>query len=219
MISTPRVSVVIPCYNEEKSIGAVVDEVKMYADEIIVVDNNSTDATAHIARERHARVVSEKVAGYGTALRRGFAEARGEIVVTIDGDGQYPGEKIGELVHLLVNKKLDFINTSRFPLQDKKSMPLVRRFGNSVLTFLVDILFGLRLRDSQSGMWIFRRSIVSFLALTSSGMSLSEEIKIRAFSNPRIRCAEFPIPYYERAGESTSGQFSNSVGQASLARA
>lgn len=195
-------SVIIPCHNEGQSIGSVVDGARQCADEIVVVDNNSTDATSSIALAHGARVVSESLPGYGAALVCGFRAARGDVMVTLDGDGQYPTEKIGELTDLLLDNTLDFITASRFPLEQARAMPRVRQLGNALLTSATNMLFGLHLRDSQSGMWVFRRSALSLVNLESRGMALSEEIKIRFFLHPRMKCAEYHIPYYERTGSS-----------------
>lgn len=205
-------SVVIPCHNEEQSIGSVVDGAKLHAQEIIVVDNNSTDATSRVAESHGARVVVEESPGYGAALMRGFGEATGDIIVTLDGDGQYPAENIGELADLLLDNSLDFITASRFPLENKHAMPRVRQLGNAFLTSAANTLFGLQLRDSQSGMWVFHRSALSFFQLESKGMALSEEIKIRFFLHPRMKCAEYHISYYERTGSSKLSIISDGLG-------
>lgn len=208
----PKVSVIIPCHNEEQSIGGVVDGARQCADEIIVVDNNSTDATSSVAQTHGARVVIESMPGYGAALLCGFRAARGDIIVTLDGDGQYPTEKISELTRLLLDNNLDFITASRFPLEHARAMPRVRQLGNAFLTFATNMLFGLHVRDSQSGMWVFRRSALPLIQLESRGMALSEEIKIRFFLHPRVKCAEYHIPYYERTGSSKLSIVSDGLG-------
>lgn len=208
----PTISVVIPCHNEEQSIGGVVDGARQCADEIIVVDNNSTDATSSVAQMHGARIVVESMHGYGAALLCGFRAARGDLIVTLDGDGQYPTEKIGELTSLLMGNNLDFITASRFPLEHVRAMSRIRQLGNAFLTSATNMLFGLHLRDSQSGMWVFRRSALSFILLESRGMALSEEIKIRFFLHPRMKCAEYHIPYYERTGSSKLSVVSDGLG-------
>lgn len=207
-----KVSVIIPCHNEEQSIGSVVDGARLCADEVIVVDNNSTDATFLNAQAHGARVVTESMSGYGAALLCGFRAARGDVIVSLDGDGQYPTEKIGELTRLLVDNNLDFITASRFPLEHARAMPRVRQLGNALLTSATNMLFGLHLRDSQSGMWVFRRSALPLIQLESRGMALSEEIKIRFFLHPRMKCAEYHIPYYERTGSSKLSVVSDGLG-------
>lgn len=194
-----KVSVVIPCYNEEKNIGKVINSIPKGVFEIIVVDNNSTDKTSEIARKMGAKVVREERKGYGFALKKGIKEAKGDIIVTLDGDGQHPGEKILDLVDYLIKNDLDFLNASRFPLQNKKSMPLTRIFGNYLLTFIVKILFGMRITDSQSGMMVFKKEILEKIKLESQDMALPQELKIKAFLSG-FKYGEINIPCYRRRG-------------------
>lgn len=195
-----RFSIILPCYNEEESLPHVLEQMPKQAFEVIVVDNNSSDNTAEVARKNGAKVVLEKTQGYGAAIRRGFKEAKGDVLVVLDGDGQYPAEKIVEMVAYLEKNNVDFISGARFPLEDKQSLPPVRRIGNWLFTFATNVLFGCGLKDSQSGMWVFRRSVLQKMNLVSNNMALSEEIKIKALVHPGIVFEEFHIPYYERIG-------------------
>ena len=153
-----KLSVIFPCFNEEDGIREVIGRMPACVDEIVVVDNNCTDRTAEVAASLGARVVPETRAGYGAAYKAGMAAATGDIVVTMDGDGTYPPEEIPRLVDHLVDRQLDFVSASRFPLSDPRAMGLTNRFGNWVLTIAAMLLFLRNLRDSQSGMWIFRRA-------------------------------------------------------------
>ena len=196
------ITVIIPTLNEEKAIGKVLDAIpKMENLEVMIVDGLSTDRTVEIAQERGARVVLEKRKGYGRAYKTGFREARGEIIVTLDGDLTYPAEKIPELVEYLKKNELDFITCDRLSRLDKRAMSRKHRLGNWILKVATNILFGLHLKDSQSGMWVFRKSTLSRFELESDGMPLSEEIKIKAFKHPDIRAEEVPIDYRIREGE------------------
>lgn len=200
-----KLSIIIPCYNEEKSIGTVLESIESIPKgiyEVIVVDNNSTDKTSEIARKCGAKVVFEKRMGYGRALKAGFGVVSGDIIVTIDGDAQYPAEIIFDIVKYLEENNYDFVSASRFPMRDKKSLGIIRRFGNGFLTFTVNALFGIKLKDSQSGMWVFKREILNKITLESDGMPMSEEIKIKAAVNPEIKFSEFNIGYKERIGDS-----------------
>src|SRR3989442_13661262 len=109
-----RISVVIPCHNEEEGIRAVLAQMPALVDEVLVVDNASTDRTAAVARELGARVVFEARKGYGRAYKTGFAAARGDIIVPMDGDGPYPPASIPPLLYLLVEGKLDFLTARRW---------------------------------------------------------------------------------------------------------
>jgi len=165
------------------------------------VDGPPTDRTVEISPEMGARAVMAKRKGYGRAYKTGFAEAKGEIIVTFDGDLTYPAEKVAELVDLLEEKELDFITCDRLSELDKKAMNRTHRLGNWILKTVSNILFGLHLKDSQSGMWVFKKEILGKFALESDGMPLSEEIKIKAFKHPDIKADEIPIEYRIREGE------------------
>ncbi len=197
-----KISVVIPTLNEEESIAHVLDKIPRdpkYEWEIIIVDGNSKDRTREIAKEKGAKVIIEKRKGYGRAYKTGFAKATGDIIVTLDGDDTYPAEKIVDLVDYLIKNNLDFISCERFSKMKKGAMSTTHKFGNWVLTFTTRILFGVKIKDSQSGMWVFRREILKDLDLTSDGMPFSEEIKIEAWR--KFRCEEVSIEYRERKGE------------------
>jgi hypothetical protein len=197
-----KISVIIPTLNEEESIGHVLDKIPRdpkYEWEIIIVDGDSKDKTREIAKEKGARVIVEKRKGYGRAYKTGFEKATGDIIVTLDGDDTYPAEKIPELVDYLIKNNLDFISCERFSKMQKGAMSLTHKFGNWVLTITTRLLFGVKIKDSQSGMWVFRREILKDLNVTSDGMPFSEEIKIEAWK--KFRCQEVPIEYRERKGE------------------
>jgi dolichol-phosphate hexosyltransferase len=197
-----RISVVMPCHNEEEGVRAVIEQMPPIVDEILVVDNASTDRTAEVARELGARVVFEGRKGYGRAYKTGFAKARGDIIVTMDGDGTYPPNSIPLLVQVLVTEKLDFMTARRWRSKQDKSKSPLRLIGNAVLSSATMLLFRRFLVDSQSGMWVFRREALPNFQPTADTMALSQEIKILAFTNPSVRCLEMPIYYGERVGES-----------------
>jgi len=195
-----KISVVIPCYNEQDGVREVIGRMPAAVDEVVVVDNNCTDRTAEVARALGARVVAERTPGYGAAYKAGLKAATGDIVATLDGDGTYPPEEIPRLVDMLVEKKWDFLSASRFPLSDPKAMGLSNRVGNWVLTAAAAVLFFKPIRDSQSGMWVFRRALLDRVRLTSDGMAFSEEIKLEALLRG-FRFGEAHIPYGVRVGE------------------
>jgi hypothetical protein len=195
-----RLSVVIPCYNEEDGVREVIGRMPPIVDEIVVVDNNCTDRTAAVATSLGARVVAEKTPGYGAAYKAGFAAASGDLIVTMDGDGTYPPEEIARLVDTLVEKRWDFLSASRFPLVDERAMGWTNRLGNGVLTLTAMVLFFTPIRDSQSGMWVFKRELLGKMKLRSDGMPLSQEIKLEAILKG-ARFGESHIPYGARIGE------------------
>ncbi len=194
------ISVVIPCYNEEEGVREVVQRMPAVVDEVVVVDNNCTDRTAEVARSLGARVVAEPVPGYGAAYKTGLRTASSDLIVTLDGDGTYPPEEIPRLVDALLDRHWDFLSASRFPLADPRAMGLSNRIGNWVLTVAAAVLFFKPIRDSQSGMWVFRRSGLERMRLRSDGMPFSEEIKLEALLRG-LSFGEEHIPYGARVGE------------------
>lgn len=206
MIDGKSIALIIPCYNEALGLPHVLNIVPDCVDEVIVVDNNSSDDTALIAKQMGATVIHEKRQGYGAAYKAGFATVKQDIVVTLDGDGTYPIAEIPSLVTQLLAGNLDFVSACRFPLQNPENMDKVSRVGNWGLTFAARILFGYGLKDTQSGMWIFRKEVLQKIRLESDGMPLSEEIKIEAIKR-KLRFKEIHIPYYLRFGEKKIRKF------------
>jgi hypothetical protein len=200
-----KITILMPSLNEEESIGktiAMIPEKKLrelgYDPEILIVDGGSTDNTVEAARAMGAEVIS-CMKGYGRQYLRGFINSKGEIIVTADSDCSYPMEEIPNLLNILENERLDFISTNRFAFMENDSMMAVNKFGNRVLTVIMNILFNFSLKDSQSGMWVFRRALLDRFKLTSKGMSLSQEIKIEAFRKCKAR--EVDSSYRKRVGK------------------
>jgi glycosyltransferase involved in cell wall biosynthesis len=192
--------------NEEESIGEVMDTINKVMKEgnleyeVLVVDTNSKDRTREIASEKGAKIIDEPRRGYGRAYKTGFEKAEGEVLATLDADCTYPAEDIPHLVKMLEDENLDFITTDRLSKMEKGVMSTKHRFGNWVLKFTTNLLFRMKIRDSQSGMWVFRKKILDKIYLTSDGMPLSEEIKIEAWRK-KLRAKEVPIIYRIRKGE------------------
>jgi glycosyltransferase involved in cell wall biosynthesis len=202
------VSIVIPALNEEEGICGTIDAISTkqlaeydYECELIVVDNGSTDRTAELAREAGARVVFEPRRGYGSALKAGFRAATGDFIATLDADLTYPAYEIPRLVCLLEEKNLDFISTNRLQSFSPGAFSARNLVGNRLLSLVAGVVYRLPFKDSQSGMWIFRRDVLSKMVLRSDGMALSEEIKVEAAFWAKLRCLEVPISYEPRAGK------------------
>ena len=201
MYKSQKITVIIPCLNEEQGIENVLRRMPDYVDQVIVVDNGSTDRTSDVARSFGAEVIREPVRGYGRSYKKGFSNAVGDIIITLDGDHSYPPDAISYLLEAFLHLEVDFLNASRFPVRDPKAMSFKHKFGNWILSLAMSILYFRWVRDSQSGMWVFRRSIISDMCLDSDGMAFSEEIKIEALKNRRVRFAELSIQYSSRLGE------------------
>jgi hypothetical protein len=201
MYKDHRITVIIPCLNEEQGIEQVLRRIPAYVDEVIVVDNGSTDRTAIVAGSLGATVIREDVRGYGRSYKKGFSCATGDLIVTLDGDHSYPVDAISYLLEAFLHLQVNFLSASRFPVRDRRAMSFKHKVGNLILSLATSLLYFRWVRDSQSGMWVFRRSILPLMRLESDGMAFSEEIKIEALKNPRIRFGEIAIQYSSRLGE------------------
>jgi len=211
-----KVSFVIPALNEEEGIKKTIKSIPKkkleemgYEVEIIVVDGGSKDRTKEVAEELGAKVIVEPRRGYGRAYKTGFEHVSGDIIVTGDADGTYPFEEAPRLIKMLEDEGLDFINTNRFEKMEPGAMSLMHKIGNWVLTVAARILFGVNIKDSQSGMWVFRREILKNMELLGDGMEFSEEIKIRAFK--RFKAKEVGIEYRQRVGEKKLRSFKDGI--------
>jgi dolichol-phosphate hexosyltransferase len=200
------ISIIIPTLNEQSGIEKTIKSIPKsmirdklgYEVEIIIVDGDSIDSTREIASKMGARVIIEKRKGYGRACKSGFAAAKGEILVTVDADNTYPTESISNYIEELNDNNLEFISVNRFSGMEKGAMSFTRRVGNKVLTLIMRVLYSVDIRDSQSGMWIMKKSFISQIRLASDDMSMSEEIKIIAFRF--FRSKELDGKYYSRTG-------------------
>ena len=203
------VSIVIPALNERDGIEKTIEAIPKgelermgYEVQILVVDNGSHDGTGELARQAGAEIVFEPRRGYGRAFKTGFAHATGDIIATADADATYPVEDIPRLVENLEQEGLDFITTNRFALMEKDAMSFQNRVGNTILSLAVKLLFWLNMRDPESGMWVFRKSILDRSRLGSDIWPFSHELKLEACYFNKCRWKEIPIQYKARSGES-----------------
>jgi glycosyltransferase involved in cell wall biosynthesis len=202
-----RVSVVIPCLNEEENIVEVVTRARQameeagIAGEVVVADNDSEDRSAELARAAGARVVHEPRRGYGSAYLAGFAAARGEYIVMGDADLTYDFEEIPRFVEKL-DEGAELVMGDRMKHIHPGAMPWHHRYiGNPVLTGILNVFFRTGVSDAHCGMRALRRDVLPRLDLRTTGMEFASEMVIRA-SKEKLRIAEFPIQYHPRGGES-----------------
>ena len=208
-----RISVIIPAFNEEQSIGLVLDALPQnLIHEIIVVDNNSTDNTARSAIEKGARVVSEKRRGYGSACLKGIAELdHPHIVVFLDGDfSDYP-EEIVKLVAPIEAGEMDFVLGSRMILPESRLALLPQsRYGNQLAVFLMRLFFRHQYTDLGPFRAIRYESLKA-IAMQDTNFGWTVEMQIKAVKKG-LRIMEIPVKYRERVGVSKiTGTFSGTI--------
>lgn len=201
--TAPRIAVLVPCYNEEASIGAVVRDFQaaLPGATIYVYDNNSKDRTVEIARAAGAVVRRETLQGKGNVVRRMFADIEADIYVMVDGDDTYDASKAGELVTKLVTEQLDMVNGAR--VTDWDNYRKGHRFGNKLLTGLVTTIFGKRTDDMLSGYRVFSRRFVKSFPVLAGGFEIETELVVHALEM-RMPIGEVETPYKDRAPGSTS---------------
>lgn len=207
------VSVVMPCLNEEETIGACVSKALQgiqgtgLPGEVIVSDNGSTDRSVEIATGLGARVIHQPERGYGNAYRAGFDAARGKYIIMGDSDDTYDFTQIPEFVQKL-REGNEYVLGSRFEGEILPgAMPWLHRYiGNPVLTGLLNFLFGLRSSDAHSGFRAFTKDAYRRMRLQTTGMEFASEMVINA-ARAKLKVAEVPITYYPRGGESKLRSF------------
>lgn len=191
----------MPCFNEESGIRAIFKSRPSLIDEIVVIDNNSTDGTSCFAKQGGAKVVFLEKRGYGMAYAAGLPHTTGDIIIMMDGDNSYPLSGIENFLYLIEEKKYDFLTGCRFPLKNKNAMPMIKRVANKVISSFIRNSFGIPLVDSQSGMFVVSREIIDKIVPKNNGMAFTHEIKIRAWLDKDILCGEIHIDYGPRIGK------------------
>ncbi|MDP6438772.1 MAG: glycosyltransferase family 2 protein [Candidatus Brocadiia bacterium] len=199
----PQVSVVIPAYNEAGTIGEVIRRV-LATDldmEVLVVDDGSTDATAEEAEkwaDRGVRLIRHgKNLGKGAALRTGFGEARGRIIIIQDADLEYNPEEYGMLLDPILRGEADVVYGSRFLGGPHRVLFFWHFVGNRLLTLLSNMLSNLNLTDMETGYKVMRREVVEGMALRERGFGVEPELT-QKLARARWRIYEVPISYYGR---------------------
>jgi glycosyltransferase involved in cell wall biosynthesis len=201
--SIPAISVIIPAYNEEESIGLVIKSLpQKKIKEIIVVNNGSTDKTASIAKQYGARVVNETYRGYGSACLKGISEVNDpEIVVFVDGDfSDYP-EEIESLVKPIVEHRADFVLGSRMVFPESRATLLPQaRYGNLLAVFLIRLFFRYKFTDLGPFRAIRYQSLKE-ISMTDKNFGWTVEMQIKAVKHG-LKIMEIPVHYRKRIGVS-----------------
>jgi glycosyltransferase involved in cell wall biosynthesis len=205
-----QLSVVVPAYNEEHTIGNVINRLKTtlrqtsLTNEIIVVDDCSRDNSAEIGRSQKAKVyLLNEHMGKGYALRAGFSKAKGEILVTIDSDGSNRPEELQLLLEPILQDQADLVIGSRFSGRRSASGKRFNAAGVRLFNFLIKTLTGVEVSDSQSGYRAMKRAVMQNLALKSGGYEIESELLVK-IAKRGFRVKEVPVSFEQRTyGKST----------------
>ena len=200
----PKIAVILPCYNEGIAIGGVVEDFKKVLPdaEVYVYDNNSIDDTILRAKEAGAIVKKEPLQGKGNVVRRMFADIDADIYVMIDGDKTYDIVKTPILIETLINNDLDMVTGARKEV-DMACYRAGHRWGNILLTKLVQWFFKHKLTDMLSGFRVFSRRFVKTFPAMSKGFEIETELTVHALSS-RIPMVEVETDYFARPVGSVS---------------
>jgi hypothetical protein len=196
--STPRVAVLVPCYNEAAAVGKVVTDFRSALPDaqIYVYDNNSSDGTVAVAREAGAEVRSERRQGKGHVVRRMFADIDADIYVLVDGDATYDAPSAPKMIEKLMTDHLDMVVGFRVD-QDEAAYRRGHRTGNRMLTTFLAAVFGQAFTDILSGYRVFSRRFVKSFPVISDGFEIETELTVHALELA-LPVAEIETPYYAR---------------------
>lgn len=215
MYRNHTISVCLPCRNEGKHLARVLHEVPSIVDEVIVVSNASNDDSVEVARSLGAMAYEDDRTiagiGYGFAHMTGIGVAKGDIIVGLDADGTYPIEELSSIIDYLLDHKVDFVSCSRL---ERSDIPFKLRLGVRLLNLEVRLLYGRKLKDTLSGMWLFRHEVQNKLLLDRGDWNLSPQIKLEALMHPDISFAEYPIVQKQRFGKTHQHYFRTGLAHA-----
>ena len=193
------VTVVIPTLNEAGNILGVintVNKVLKYPYEIIIVDGGSTDGTLKLVRHKKCKLIIEPRRGYGLALRLGMKQAKGNILVMVDGDGTYELKHINFLPNRLIDKDADLCLATRM-YDPNKAMGMMNFVGNKVITFCFNMLYKQNLSDSQSGYRAISKKAFDKIEFKEDDMAFATEMLVK-FSQEKLKMVEIPTIYKVR---------------------
>lgn len=199
------IAVIIPCYNEEKTIAKVIADFRKELPEarIVVIDNASSDDTAKLAAGQNVTVLSEPRRGKGSAVKNAFRNLDADIYVMTDGDDTYPAEEVHKLLKPIIDGEADMTVGTRLKDAEKASLKLLNNIGNRIIITLINLFFGTRLTDALSGYRILTGELVENLPLFSRGFEIETELTLQTLEKG-FRLKEIPIKYRPRHKESPS---------------
>ncbi len=205
MYKDKTVCVVVPAYNEELTIGKVIDDFRreLPQSDIYVFNNCSTDATVKIALSKGAKVINESRKGKGFVVESIFNHIDADIYVMVDGDDTYPASRVNELIQPIQQNTADCVVGARLANFSKASFRPLHLFGNNLVRLLVNWIGKADLTDIMSGYRSFSRRVVRTIPIVSSGFEVETEMTIQMLQH-RIKVLEVQIPYKERPAGSKS---------------
>ncbi|MBU2644519.1 glycosyltransferase family 2 protein [bacterium] len=203
--STPRIAILIPCYNEEITIGKVIEDFRreLPQAEIYVFDNNSTDRTAEIAAGNHAIVIKEKRQGKGFVIASMFKKVEADIFVMVDGDDTYPAESVHKLMRPVLDEEADMTVGTRLNKPAAEAFKPLNLLGNYLVVTLVNRIFDSELTDIMSGYRVFNRDFVKNIPLISKGFEVETQLVIQSLYY-QFKIQEIDIELRERPEGSVS---------------
>ena len=190
----PSITVLIPCYNEELTIGKVIRDFRAELPEadIYVFDNNSSDNTVGEALSAEAVLLSERRQGKGYVVQSMFHQLDADVFIMVDGDGTYPAASVHQLIDPIVKGEADMVVGSRLHQQSESRFRWLNRFGNQLFLSVLNRLFKVRLTDILSGYRAFNRRFVKDVPLFSQGFEIETELTIKALQRGH-RVIEVPV--------------------------
>jgi glycosyltransferase involved in cell wall biosynthesis len=197
-------SVIIPVYNEELTIGNIIDRVKAamkqtgLKNEIIVVDDCSYDKSLEIAKKHNGQIYTlKRHLGKGYALRAGFAKAKGDLIVTIDSDGSHRPEELPRVLAPILQDRADLVIGSRYLNQKNVAARKLNAFGVKLFNSFIELLTGVAITDSQSGYRAMKREVMKSQQLKSGGYEIESEMLVKT-AKKGFRITEVPISFEQR---------------------
>lgn len=218
MREKPLVSIVIPVFNEEPTVGNVIEMVKAAIErmnlpyEILVIDDCSTDNSLEISKSKKVKVYQlERHMGKGYALRLGFKEAKGEIIVTLDSDGSHKPEELPMMLEPILRDEADLVVGSRFLSRENIFSNKLNRIGVQLFNLLIRILTGKATTDSQSGYRAFKSTVLEKIQLKSKGYEIESEMLVKALKSG-FKSKEVSISFEQRTyGKSKLAPFRDGI--------
>jgi glycosyltransferase involved in cell wall biosynthesis len=203
-MSQPEILIILPTFNEELTIGRVIDEIPRQALEVagyrvrvLVVDGNSTDRTREIAQEKGVRIVIERRRGKGVAMSWALSSVAADFIFMIDADFTYPAGYIPDMLKLLGSHHA-VIGSRMRGRREKGAMSRLNLVGNFLLSLIATVFYGKRISDVCSGLWGFRGEVVKNLHLRAAAFDLEAEI-FSQLTRRGYTIAEIPIDYRRRS--------------------